>query len=197
MNAQGMRKQLVQIVHETVIRYVKDESEATETANTFVHSFADITEPEIDTTIHLLTIDMERRRGRSLKPGNAVFNWKKLLTHASESVLTVAGSVAFPWLIPFAALAVWNRVWSLLTIELGETHAVVIWTMWNNCDSDHQLSADKVLPLVNNELLSYSRQTINKEELEHVLHDLKRMTCIEKTDDNTWWLREWVCVTYN
>lgn len=134
--------------------------------------------------------------GSSTKPGNIWLNWKKLLVAGSESILTFIGAVAVPWLIPLAGLVVWNKIWSMLTIEISERHAVVIWTMWLNKDSENCIEHRLILNLVNQELLKYNRPQMNQQELDEVLKDLEKMECIEKTEGNKWWLREWVKVVY-
>jgi len=118
------------------------------------------------------------------------------LVDGSESILTVAGAVAVPWLIPLAGLVVWNKIWSVLTVEITERHAVVIWTMWLNKDPENCVKGQAILNLVNKELSKYNRPKMNRRELNMVLEDLKKMECIEETEGNKWWLREWVKVDY-
>lgn len=134
--------------------------------------------------------------GRSLKPGNIWLNWKKLLIVGSESILTIAGAASVPWLIPLAGLVVWNKVWSLLTIEIDERHAAVIWTLWKNRDKEDRIEHDKILNLVNEELIKYNRLPMDEKELNNILSDLEKMECIEKDEKNKWWLREWVKTVY-
>jgi len=84
----------------------------------------------------------------------------------------------------------------MLTIEITERHAVVIWTMWLNRDSENCIEGQLILDLVNKELSKYNRPQMNQQELDMVLKDLKKMECIEETEGNKWWLREWVKVVY-
>jgi len=134
--------------------------------------------------------------GSSTKPGNIWLNWRKLLVDGSESILTVIGALAEPWLISLAGLVVWNKIWSMVTVEISERHAVVIWTMWLYRDSENCIEDQLILDLVNKELLKYNRPEMNRQELNMILEDLKKMECIEETEENKWWLREWVKVVY-
>jgi len=171
-----------------------------------IDHFCRITPPEIDdtpitkidTTLHIfLNIQPGGLGGaRSSKPGNILLNWRKLLIDASESILTIVGAVTVPWLIPLAGLVVWNKVWSLSSIEIDERHAAVIWTMWKNRDEENCIKNDKVLGLVNNELSKYNRPMMNEKELKDILKDLEEMECVESMEEDKWWLREWVKTTY-
>ena len=188
------RKELSEIVKSTITTPVSNPEELSER---IIDYFCDITPPEIDTSIQLITMQPGGSEGgRSSKPGNIWLDWKKLLTVGAESILTIVGAVSVPWLIPLAGLVVWNKVWSLLDIEIDERHAVVIWAMWNNRDEEDCIEDDKILDLVNEELHRYNRFMMNKKELNNILKDLGEMECIEKTDKNEWWLREWVKATY-
>ena len=162
-----------------------------------IEKFTDITPPEIDITIHLITMEHWSRGARSSKPGNIWLNWRKLLIDGAESILTITGAAIVPWLIPLAGLIVWNKVWSLLNIEIDERHAVVIWVMWRNRDKENCIKEREILDAVNDELKKYNRPEMSPKELEDILKDLEKMECIEKIqDENKWWLREWVKVAY-
>ena len=168
-----------------------------EISKRIVDEFADISPPEIDTTIHFVTMKHWSRGAKSSKPGNIWLNWRKLLIEGAESILTITGVVSFPWLTPLAGLIVWNKVWSLLNIKIDERHAVVIWVMWHNRDEENCIEEEKILGLVNEELEKYNRPKMSQKELEDILKDLEEMQCIEKIQDkNKWWLREWVKTVY-
>ena len=55
----------------------------------------------------------------SVKPGNIVLNWRRLFTSIPNITLTGAGAIAQPLLWPFAALVIWNEIWSHLKIDLS------------------------------------------------------------------------------
>ena len=162
-----------------------------------IDRFAIITPPETDTILHLMTMEHWSKGARSSKPGNIWLNWRRLLIDGAESILTIAGAVNIPWIIPLAGLVVWNKVWSLLNIEIDERHAVVIWVMWNNRDEENCVREEKIIVIVNNELKKYNRPQMTKEDLEKILKDLEKMQCIEKIKDgNKWLLREQVKIVY-
>jgi hypothetical protein len=193
--AEEKRKELTDIVKNVIQIY--DIQNREKIASEIINHFVDITPPEIESSLNLITIRQSGLGGgSSTKPGNIWLNWRKLLVEGSESILTFIGAVAVPWLIPLAGLVVWNKIWSMLTIEISERHAVVIWTMWLNKDSENCIEHRLILNLVNQELLKYNRPQMNQQELDEVLKDLEKMECIEKTEGNKWWLREWVKVVY-
>jgi len=193
--AEEKRKELTDIVKGVIQNY--DIQNKEEISSRIVNHFSNITPPEMDLTTHFITIRQGGLRGgSSTKPGNIWLNWRKLLLGASESILTVAGAVAVPWLIPLAGLVVWNKIWSVSIVDITERHAVVIWIMWLNKDLENCVKGRAILNLVNKELSEYNRPKMNRRELDMLLEDLKKMKCIEETEKNKWRLRELVKVVY-
>jgi len=136
--------------------------------------------------------------GITTKPGNLVLNLRTLLVDLAEVITIGAGAVNVPWLAPIAALRIWNKFWSRLNIKISEHEAVVLLTMWKNCDHNNHIADDGVLDLVNSELGSNGRSSISRQELDDSLETLRRMKCIQRSASikNKWWLREWVNVPY-
>jgi hypothetical protein len=193
--AEEKRKELTDIVKDVIQNY--DIQNKEKISSGIINHFLNVTPPEMELRIEFLTIRSGGLGGgSSTKPGNIWLNWRKLLVDGSESILTVIGALAVPWLISLAGLVVWNKIWSMVTVEISERHAVVIWTMWLYRDSENCIEDQLILDLVNKELLKYNRPEMNRQELNMILEDLKKMECIEETEENKWWLREWVKVVY-
>ena len=134
--AKEKRKEVTDIVRGVIQNY--DTQNKEEISSGIINHFLNITPPEIEHRMELITIRQGGMGGgSSIKPGNIWLNWRKLLVDGSESILTVVGAVAVPWLIPLAGLVVWNKIWSVSTVEITERHAVVIWTMWLNKDPEN------------------------------------------------------------
>jgi len=194
--AEVKRKELTYIVSGILQNYNIQNKE--KISSIIIDRFVDdITPPETE----LIRYKLEMRPigiggGKSIKPGNILLNWRKLLVGASETILTVAGAVATPWLIPFAGIVVLNTILSLSTIEITERHAAVIWTIWSNRDPKNCVEGKVILKLVNKELQKYNRPKMNQKELDMVLKDLKKMKCIKEIEENKWCLREKVKVSY-
>jgi|YelNatPaOPRAMG01_1025707.scaffolds.fasta_scaffold92010_3 hypothetical protein len=167
-----------------------------EIATSIINSFSDVRPPEMVFEMELVTIrQIGMGGGSSIKPGNIIFNWRKLLIEGAESILTIMGAASIPWMIPLAGLVVWNRVYSLLKIEINERHAAVLWVMWQNKDENRYVDQENILEWVNQSLESYNRILMDEEELKIILKELEEMEIIEKSGEK-WWLREWVEVTY-
>jgi len=193
--AEKKKEELQNIIKSSLTQFNIDNID--EISQKIIEKFTVITPPEVDTTLHLITMRHWSEGARSSKPGNIWLNWRRLLMDSAESILMIAGVVSIPWLIPLAGLIIWNKVWSLLNIEIDEKHAVVIWVMWNNRDEENCIKEEQILSLVNDELRRYKRPEMSEEEFERILKDLERMECIEKiVDENKWWLREWVKTVY-
>jgi len=192
--AEEKKQEILEIAKDRIANYSPI---ADELARKVFDSFCVITPPETDDRWYLITTRPGGiGGGRSSKPGNIWLNWRKLLIDSAESILTVVGAIAIPWLIPLAGLIVWNKVWALSNLEMDERHAATIWTMWKNRDKENRIEHDIILNLVNEELSKYKRSPMGEEELKNILNDLEKMECIEKDEKNKWWLREWVKTTY-
>ena len=152
--AEEKKQEIFEIAQNTIAPYFSNPEQL---SRKIIEHFCRIAPPEIDTTIHLITNIKPGGLGgaKSSKPGNIWLNWRKLLIDGAESILTIVGAVAVPWLIPLAGLVVWNKVWSLASIKIDERHAAVIWTMWKNRDEENCIENDKILDLVNKELSEY------------------------------------------
>lgn len=203
--AEEKRKEIIELVENIIQNYISSNkekltnSEIEETSAKIIENFTNITPPEIDENEKYYFITTRPGGvggGSSTKLGNIWLNWRCLLINGSESILTIAGAVAIPWLVPFAGLVLWNKIWSVLNIQITERPAAVIWAMWINRDKENCIKDEVIIDLVNTEFSKYNLTKMNQEELNITLRDLERMECIEKTERNKWWLREWVKVVY-
>jgi hypothetical protein len=130
--------------------------------------------------------------GRSKKAGNVILNWRKLLSDVPENLLTVAGVAMSHYLIPLAALAVWNKVRGVMGVNLNESQAIVIASLWDLKDNNNYVDGNDLLGRLNGHIKeSVGRQFIQK-QLDHIFADLERMKAIELTTDGRIWLRELV-----
>lgn len=186
-------KEIIQnyaIQNNEIIDELKVEKMSSEIFNYFIS----IIPTEIDISYKSLTIQSGGiNGGRSIKPGNIWLNWKKLMIDGSESILAIIGTASLPWLIPFACLVIWSKIYSVMSIQITERHSVVIWAMWFNRNQQYFIKKNKVMDLVNNELSKYNRPKMNQDELESILRDLVKMECITE-DKNNWILKESVKV---
>jgi len=122
-------------------------------------------------------------------------NWRRLFSAIPNIVLTGVGASAVPWLWPFAALVIWNEVWSQSKIELFPRHGIVISAMWKNRNEKQRIQKREALDNINEELNEYGHSKMTDKEFDKIIADLKRMQCIE-IDGEEIWLREWVKSTY-
>lgn len=130
----------------------------------------------------------------SVKPGNIIFNWKKLLKLTSSIILTV-GSLSQPWLIPFAGIMILDSFFSDMKINLSENHGAVIYAMWNSRDENNCVKDEKILDLVNEELKKNNHTPIDKKELKKILNHLQKLRSVKKHEDS-WQIIERVKESY-
>ncbi len=146
---------------------------------------------------HLVTISHGGSGGGDTrKPGNLSLNWKRLSGEFGDVVMNGAAAVAVHWLIPFAALSLWNKLWTHSSIELTKEQAASICAMWHRCDENNKITISKAFDEVNELFKVFSWPPISREAFKLVLNDLQNLRCIKITDE-TIWLREWVQTTYD
>jgi hypothetical protein len=147
-------------------------------------------------TISLITIGHGGRGGgQTRKPGNLSLNWKRLSGEFADVVINVAGAVAVPWLIPFAALSLWNKILIHATIELTKEQAASICAMWHRCDEKNKITLPKAFAEINQLFQVFKWPPLSHEAFTNILRDLEHLQCIEATGE-TIWLREWVQTRY-
>ena len=146
----------------------------------------------------ILTQPGGRGGGRSAKLGNIFININKLITAIASGVITISGAIATPWTLPFAAIVLWDSLYSGSNLELSEREAVVIWTLWKHRDPKCCIPNNGLLELVNTELSGYERQQMPQLELADILEKLQHIKSIKKSkqDPSKWWLCEWVRIGY-
>jgi len=103
-------------------------------AERIVDAFCQLTPPmERPPVIHMITLHSGGLQGgETTKPGNLRLNWNRFVRDCGDMVLTAAGVVAAPILIPFAALSLWNKYWTHATITLSREQATALFAM---CDT--------------------------------------------------------------
>jgi hypothetical protein len=176
-----------------------DVTSVTTIATEFIDNFIQITPPEMPRMEMITMRQGGYGGGRSTKPGNISLNMRTLLVDLAE-VITIGGAaLSVPWTRYLAAIRIWNKLRTRLTIEISEREAVLLWIMWKNRDHTNHVADDSLLDLVNKELLSNGRTRISKELLGESLEVLGKLRCIDRSTSllNKWWLREWVRVPYN
>lgn len=168
------------------------------TARLLVQRYASITPPEHKSVLQMVTMSVGGRGGgASVKPGNIRLDIRHLVTGIASGVLTVVGVVQAPWTAIFGALVIWDSLYAGARIELSESDASVLWTLWLLCDDKHTMAEIGLLAKVNAERGKYGRVALTQQDLDDSLQRLTRIQSIERADDESrWWLREWVRVNY-
>lgn len=205
--AKEKKEEINKLTKEAILKYwnglgVKaEELDTKDAAEEIINNFVEIDPPEKEVSVYLELMTFRsggRGGGRSVKPGNIFLNFRKLISFLASCVLTGASMVHSPWTAPFAAVVLWDRLWSNLNLELSEREAAIIWTLWLYRDKNDCVPDSGLLEKINSELNKFGRSSISQEELNDSLSKLKEMECIEawSQDPSKWWLCEWVKVTY-
>lgn len=113
-----------------------------------------------------------RNGGRTRKPGNILLNWKKMVREFSDFVLIGASSIEQHWLIPFAALSIFNKLWSHATIELSKEHATCLFAMWHRCNDEHEIDRDMAFQACNELFSVFHWPALEDGQFSAILHDL-------------------------
>lgn len=162
--------------------------------------FCQITEPkfpEIEKRFDYINIGSEGfGGGESIKPGNIILNWRRLFESVPNIVLAGAGGISSPWLIPLAALVIWNEVWKQSKITISNRHAVVLWSSWEDRNDQFRIERHAALKATNKRLREYGWDEMSEAEFHAILDDLEKIECIEVSIKDIW-LREWVKKSYH
>jgi hypothetical protein len=167
-------------------------------ASQIVDSFCSLTPPQ-DPPVVMHFITMNSRGydgGESRKPGNLRLNWRKFLVDFPDIGLNIAGVVATPYLVPLAALSLWNKIWGHSAIQLSKEHATVLYAMWQGRDTQNHIENSQAFEKSGVLFGVYQWPPLDNHAFESILAELERIECIE-CQDKTIWLREWVKTSYN
>lgn len=168
-------------------------------AERIVDSFCQLTPPKDPPVLmHLINLyDFGARGGDTRKPGNLRLNWKKLFGELGDIVLNATGAIAVPLLIPFAALSLWNKLWSHSSIPLSREHATALYAMWQGRDTNNRIGETNAHEKTGLLFQLYQWPSIELHAFTLILRDLESLQCIERKVGDSIWLREWVKTTYS
>ena len=169
----------------------------TDVADRLVSGFCRLSPPmKPPVLMHMIRLnDHGRGGGESRKPGNLSLNWQRLKREFPEVVMGTAGAIAEHWLIPFAALSIWNKLWTHSTIELRKEHSTCLCAMWFHCDDDHKIDRDIAHQQSMELFRVYGWPPLTRRHFDSYIQDLIALDCVEDSDGRIW-LREWIQTTY-
>ena len=172
--------------------------DVSEHAERLVNAFCSVNPPlEPPMVIEMITLHSGGRRGgNTRKPGNIILNWRRLVQDSADLVLTGAGVAATPWLIPLAALSIFNKLWSHSGIEVSREQAACLFAMWHHRDENNRIEIDRAHAESDALFDVFTWPSLERAGFEAVLQDLVQMRCVELPDAKTIWLREWVRTSY-
>lgn len=162
--------------------------------------FADIKAPKWEPPpMEMVTMHSGGRGGAvTTKPGNIVLNLGKLVRAIAAGALTIAGTMATPWTLLVGGLVTWDSLYSCLKLEINETQACVLWSLWQIRDDRHTVAKAEVFEAIQRERGAVDAPPLSQHEIDYALEELVKMRCIRQSskDPERWWLREWVRVKY-
>lgn len=138
---------------------------------------------------------MGRRGGRSRKPGNIILNLGKLIQIVPDITITAAGVAGPTWLLPFIALHIWNKLWTNSKVDLDQKHAMIIYALWKNRNSENKIHEEAGYEKANSVFHKLELPDLSKSEYTQIINNLLDLECIE-IEEGIIWLREWVRTTY-
>jgi hypothetical protein len=167
-------------------------------ASFVIERFSRMSEPTGENYIEMIVLGSTSGLGggRSRKPGNIRLNWRRLFEDTPEHILTIVGAATSNYLIPFAALVVWNKVLGLSKIEIAESHAMIIAALWDLRDKDNYVNGGGLLTTINTHIRRTTKREFTQKELDQILTELSKMKAIEFTKEGNIWLCEWVQKPY-
>lgn len=166
-------------------------------ARLVVGAFASVTPPiEPPVRIELIVMNVSRTpRAESRKPGNIVLSWRKLFEIVPDATLAAAGAKEATWLIPFAALYIWSKLWRAAKEDLTDVEATILYALWKSRNAKNKVESGIGYEKTNSARLECGLPAISRDSYQKAVDRLLKLQCVEMKDG--WlWLREWVRVTY-
>jgi len=188
------REELIQVAVEAAL----DQSVPVAQVTNLVDNFVRITPPEKEQIVFELIVLKSGRSpsGRSVKPGNIVLSWRKIMKVVPTSVVAFAGGMSLPaWVLPFLALQIWVTLQEGATEEFSSVEAMILIALWNNKNEKNRIEECGSLASVNKYLLENEFTEISSSEYANCLDRLAGIGCIE-IDSGEIWLREWIRRVY-
>ena len=166
-------------------------------AKSIVDTFCDLSPPMTrPPMIHLITVRKDGLQGgETRKPENLRLNWHRFVREWGDIVLTAAGFVAAPILIPFAALSLWNKYWTHASIALTREQATSLLAMWTSKNERNRISKPDAIAAINDLHTVFKLPLIDDVRFNVIERDLIHLQCNESDNDEIW-LKEWVKTTH-
>jgi hypothetical protein len=151
-----------------------------------------ITPPEIEITINSSSnpgiiefITFDKRGGKSKKPGNIKFNYKKLFKDSPQLILSGIGLFQFYQIITpiLSVITIYLSYGDIKTIDLTKEEAYVIISLWQNCDEKNTISFEAGYKATNDFLKKRGEPTISREKFDRALESLLQIQSIESKDN--------------
>lgn len=162
-----------------------------------VDSFVTISPPLDPPLLITFTVmaNLGRGGGNSRKPGNITLNWRKFFDLVPDVTLAGAGAVGTNWLIPFAALYIWVKLWNAATIKIDEKDAFILYFLWTHRNDEDRISEDEGFSKTNLLAEKHRMPSVKREAFDQAVNTLSSLDCIE-LKAGIIWLREWVRIKY-
>jgi len=159
--------------------------------------FVNLTAPLNPPIIMEMIVMSQLGRGgaRSRKPGNITLNWSSLLELAPDVTLAGASATETHWLVPFAALYIWMKLYNAASIEITEKDALVLYSLWQHKNSDRKISEDDAFLRTHTIQEENGLTPITRKQFDDAINNLLSLECIE-LNNGIIWLREWVRIRY-
>lgn len=196
----GKRAELLKALVEALQECGATESEASVLGQSIFNKYISTMPPEAASHVTELVVlgRMGEGGAKSTKAGNIKLNIGKLFEAVASGVLTAVGAIQLPVTAPFAALVIWCSLWRTAQVTISETDASVLYSMWMHKNADRDVPDEGLLERCNTLLIKYGRPLLSQQMLLRSLKTLEQIDTIERSPRSTtsWWLREWVRLSY-
>jgi hypothetical protein len=195
-NAQKAKEEEIERL---VVSFAETHSPLTSSqAKTLIGTFITITPPLCPSflDVHYMTIaDLGRGGGESRKLGNITLNWRRLFELVPDVTLAGGAAAETAWLIPFAALYIWMKLWKASKVKLKEEDAFVVYSLWLHRDINKKISEEDAFLKTKALAKKHNLAGFTKEKFTKIINKLLSFDCIE-INEGVIWMREWVRIKY-
>lgn len=168
-----------------------------EHAKKLIGSFVTLS-PPLDPPLMMELIVMSRLGqggGTSRKPGNVTLNWRRLFELVPDATIAGASATEARWIIPFAALYIWMKLWKVATINIEEEDAFVLYSLWLHRNEKKRIVEEEAFSRTKLLGEKHGLPAMTRKKFDQAISKLLSLECIEM-DEGVIWLREWVRIKY-
>ncbi len=120
----------------------------------------------------------------SNKPGNILINYRGFLRDLPKYTVGKRGfSAQNPIFLTTVFLELWKKVADIVTVDIGKSHAILVYALWNNCDEKQMISYENGYICFENLHIQVKDENCSDGTYSQLLKELEKLKVIKIYED--------------